>query len=159
MNDRTKTLEQERFMRFVSPEPNSGCWLWIGAIRGNSHRQPARYGAFWLRGAMIPAHKAAFVLFCSEVPPAVNVLHKCDNTFCVNPSHLFLGDQSSNMLDCVAKGRHHMTARATCKNGHDLSDSKFVRPSGRTGWRRCLKCNDAYARKRRAAIPLPEGEP
>ena len=33
------------------------------------------------------------------------VLHTCDNRKCVNPEHLFLGDQTINTNDMVATGR------------------------------------------------------
>lgn len=34
------------------------------------------------------------------------ILHHCDNRKCVNPSHLFIGDNQTNHQDMVAKSRH-----------------------------------------------------
>jgi hypothetical protein len=32
--------------------------------------------------------------------------HACNNVSCLNPNHLYLGDQSSNIEDAVAAGTH-----------------------------------------------------
>jgi DNA invertase Pin-like site-specific DNA recombinase len=34
-----------------------------------------------------------------------NVNHKCHNRCCVNPAHLYLGSQKSNIADCIRAGR------------------------------------------------------
>lgn len=100
----TGTDLRAAFEHFVSPEPNSGCWLWTGPYF--KHR--AGYGCFTMRPAGIiqaRAHRLAWRIYCAEVPKGRHILHKCDNPACVNPDHLFVGDQSSNMSDKVSKGR------------------------------------------------------
>jgi hypothetical protein len=53
------------------------------------------------------AHRVAYALTFPEWDGKQNVLHRCDNPSCVNPTHLFLGSQADNVTDMVAKGRAH----------------------------------------------------
>lgn len=52
------------------------------------------------------AHRVAFRLFKKESIFGKFVLHKCDNPSCVNPDHLFTGNQKENQQDSVNKMRH-----------------------------------------------------
>lgn len=89
----------KRFEDKYMPEPNSGCWLWVGATTSRD------YGHMWLEGKMVLAHRIAYELYMGPIPEEKQALHKCDITICVNPSHLFLGDHIDNMKDMVMKGR------------------------------------------------------
>lgn len=63
------------------------------------------YGIDYMDKKVIKAHRAAWVRKYGPIPNGLFVLHKCDVRSCVNTEHLFLGTQSDNMTDMVAKGR------------------------------------------------------
>ena len=79
---------------------DSGCWNWTGFLNPISSR-----GYFRMNGKRHLAHRASFILFKGSIGK-FNVLHKCDNTKCVNPDHLFLGTHLDNMRDCCDKKRN-----------------------------------------------------
>lgn len=112
----------EAFEASYTPEPNSGCWLWLG----NRFRHRNGYGAFTCRPHGIfqqRAHRIAWKLFRGDIDPARHVLHRCDNPSCVNPDHLFLGDQALNMKDKVRKGRQN--------RGHNHNFAKLTEGQAR----------------------------
>lgn len=88
-----------RFMVKVSPEPNSGCWLWTGSFGTTG------YGQFSLGGRPVKAHRASWELHHGPIPAGAFVLHRCDNPACVNPQHLEVGSHVKNMADMRARGR------------------------------------------------------
>jgi hypothetical protein len=77
---------------------NTQCWLWTAS----KHRQG--YGTFHLDKKCVKAHRVAWFLTYGRWP-RFNLLHRCDNTACVRPSHLQEGTQKDNMQDAASKGR------------------------------------------------------
>ena len=110
-------------MEKVSPEPNSGCWLWTGAERGSYGLM--RHGP--RNAGKDSAHRIAYRLFHGDIPDGLHVLHHCDNHFCVNPAHLRAGTPQDNMDDKMKRGRHrvprgetHPTAKLTAAAASDI---------------------------------------
>jgi hypothetical protein len=94
----------DRFMKYVEPEPNSGCWLWVGAWGGDG------YGYFRIGRRLAHSQRMSYELFRGPLN-GLWALHKCDNPPCVNPDHLFLGTQDDNMDDSARKGRQQRGSR------------------------------------------------
>ena len=80
-----------------SPYPlnniNDNCWEWLGS------KDKDGYGVFTLDQKKTPAHVAAYKLSIGIVPHGYYVLHKCNNSSCVNPLHLYAGTQKENIRD------------------------------------------------------------
>jgi len=144
---------QERLMRYVSPEPNSGCWLWEGAQNNRGYGYIGLSGA---KGGNVLAHRSMWELTNGPIPDGLWVLHRCDVRICCNPDHLFLGTPLDNMRDMHAKGRFvpntdGFKRKAACKKGHLFTDENTVVVSG---VRRCRECWNTYMRQYNAAKKL-----
>lgn len=75
------------------------CWNWTAFVNHNG------YGRFSFKSKPMHAHRFSWELHNGPIPDGLNVLHRCDNPKCVNPSHLFLGTQKDNVKDMVKKNR------------------------------------------------------
>lgn len=92
-------LQINRFWRKVEHGRVDACWPIRSSI-GTS-----RYGVVWFDGKSQKAHRVAWKLAWKDDPGELSVLHSCDNPPCVNPAHLFLGNQATNMRDMAQKKR------------------------------------------------------
>lgn len=98
------------FMDKVEPEPNSGCWIWTGS------RNKQGYGNFWLNKRCEKAHRVSHRIFIGPIPAGLDILHRCDMPWCVNPEHIRAGTTKENMADMYAKGRSNPPKRE--RNSH-----------------------------------------
>lgn len=105
-----KDSDMRRFQAATARDEN-GCLVWTRALFGDRG-----YGAFWLDGRTIGAHRVAYRIAHGEIPEGMLVRHKCDNRPCVEPSHLELGTTADNARDAAERGRkpngiYHTQAR------------------------------------------------
>src|SRR4051812_5546544 len=66
----------KRLLELVSPEPNTGCWLWLGII------EPNGYGRFRMCG-LRSGHRASYTLFVGPIPRDKEIDHVCRVRSCV----------------------------------------------------------------------------
>ncbi len=93
---RTRSLA-DKFWSKVFKSTN--CWLWMAS------KDSKGYGHLVHCKKTLMAHHLSWKIHHGPIPEGMNVLHKCDNPFCVNPDHLFLGTQLDNMIDMARKER------------------------------------------------------
>lgn len=76
------------------------------------------------------AHRKSWIKHFGSIPKGLFVLHKCDNRWCINPDHLWLGTQSDNVRDCYAKGRqNHVRGQWAGNYKLTINQVKFIRNS------------------------------
>ncbi len=75
------------------------CWYWIGFVDKDGYGRTSMLGEK-------SAHRLSWILYFGDIPKGNHVLHKCDVPNCVNPHHLFLGNQKDNNKDMKEKHRN-----------------------------------------------------
>ena len=138
-----KVNASDRF--FEKVEKSGECWLWVGALNSRG------YGSFGFEGRRLGAHRFSYELHKGEIPEGMFVCHSCDVRNCVNPDHLWLGDNADNMKDMYQKERRVHVRSETCKRGHVYKEVGFsVRNAKGVERITCLGCKRMREAKYRA---------
>ena len=90
-----------RLPRFISVNPQSGCWEWTGRKGGQSGYAESPSKPYVYLHRWVLAHKLG-----RELEPGEQACHTCDNPPCIRPTHLWVGTQSDNFRDAGRKGRN-----------------------------------------------------
>lgn len=72
-------------------------------------KRPFDYPRVRVKGKLYRYHRLLWQYLHGDIPDGMCVCHTCDNTRCINPSHLFLGSVSENFIDKAKKDRGGVT--------------------------------------------------
>lgn len=133
----------DRIAKHSIPEPNSGCWLWAGALDGKG------YSLMYAQGKNRRAHRVSYEQQKGPIPDGLEIDHLCRTRCCVNPDHLEAvthaenirrGDYSGN-----GKNRSWYVPPTHCKRGHLLNGENLH--VNRKGARVCITCRRMHDRE------------
>lgn len=134
-NQYTWKNQIDRLMSFVSPEPNTGCWLWTGIMTRDGYGKLVTDRGDTRTNSR--AHRLSYELFHGPIPNGLVVCHHCDTPLCVNPQHLFIGTVGDNVRDAVKKRRMHEQKKTHCPRNHEYTtENTRIQNSGRV----CRTC-------------------
>lgn len=128
----TLEIDEKDFWSRVDRSNKEGCWPYVrnrvgDILEGNRQRCmtiPSKPG---FKPFMMGVHIIAWILSHDEdIPEGMLVCHKCDNSPCCNPDHLFLGTNSQNFDDMIAKHRNSSAGRRERTDGKRLEIQKYT---------------------------------
>jgi hypothetical protein len=161
-------LSAETEARFwAKVQKSDGCWEWTGgramgygmfAVPDPSRKSKQRHAY---------AHRLSYELLVGPIPLGLQIDHLCRNRICVNPTHLEPVTASQNIqrgYDArrrlgLIRPRRKTASKAPqridetwvdgeCPAGHPRAGNMVV---DKRGWRTCIECRRARARRYRAA--------
>lgn len=120
---KAKTLEDFLTQRYRVAE--NSCWEAL--VSTDRHGYPQHHSRpLKKKYNKSRLHQLAYICWIGDIPKDLCVLHKCDNTICINPEHLFLGTHTDNNNDKVTKKRHQF---GETHHNHKLTEEqiKYIR--------------------------------
>lgn len=95
------------------------CWIPLNQLRKVRDKQ------YWTNGGIRYA-RGMWYRVNGVIPKGKQLLHICDNPYCVRPDHLYIGSAKDNQLDCISKGRKH-TRRGIKRKQLTIDQVKAIR--------------------------------
>jgi len=131
-----------RFELMYIPEPNSGCWLWLG----NLHRMG--YGRLKEGKRVISAHRFAYEYYRGTIPNGLVIDHLCRLPSCVNPWHMEVVTNTVNILRGESFSARNVRQNH-CIHGHLLAGENLqIVVRGTRRWRKCKACEQRRSKQR-----------
>jgi hypothetical protein len=113
------------------PEPNTGCWLWLGTTF------PLGYANVRFGGKSRLAHRVMYELVNGPIPDGLQLDHLCRVRSCINPAHLQPVTARENTRRSPVANAAKNGRKTACLYGHQFTEEN-------TGWwrkkRYCREC-------------------
>ena len=136
-------LLPQRILSRIEKIPESGCWIWMGALRTGGYAHVS-----W-GGKLVAVHRLLYEIEHGVIPAGLVSDHLCRVRSCVNPYHIELVSSRINILRGVGPAAK-LAARSCCGHGHEFSEHNtyVVHESSRANPRRkCRACDLARGKK------------
>lgn len=132
----------DRIWDKIIPEPNSGCWLWLGSLSGSGL---GGYGETWFNNEKAVAHRLMYEQFVGPIPIGKEMDHKCRVRICCNPAHVEpVSHQVNGMRGNAGLNRIIEVQNMThCTRGHLWTNENLLQGKSQ---RMCKICRNARQR-------------
>lgn len=86
----------ERILRYVMPATGKGCWKWVGGGAGELGRP-----CVWVKGQSRQVARLFWEAYTGQHLNDYLACHikECGDGYCVNPTHIYKGTPSQNLID------------------------------------------------------------
>jgi hypothetical protein len=144
-----RATPRERFEARIDRDESTGCWVWKGTLNRTG------YGLLSVDAKYVLVHRWGYEQFVKPIPDGMTLDHLCRNRACVNPAHLDVVTNRTNVLRGMSPSAV-IHRQGVCKHGHEMTSDNVYVPPKNPRHRQCRTCRkrisrEAYARKVGAA--------
>jgi hypothetical protein len=104
----TSLFEDQRlpqdFWDKVTPEPNTGCWLWNNTCFSDGY---GRYNINHNKSVRVHRYMYETLISQLSTPKNIDIHHICEVRLCCNPTHLQIKSKSNHISDHMMEPERH----------------------------------------------------
>lgn len=106
LSEEKKAEVVKRFWSKVDKNGPNGCWVWTDKGDKKGYGRLTIMLGSGSKYTVVKAHRLSYMIAHKmNIPSHLSCCHTCDNPPCVNPDHMFIGNNKHNTQDAIRKDR------------------------------------------------------